>query len=107
MAVNNLLDNAIKYSSKEKNVWISVQKDNDKISISVKDEGKGINNSEKDKVFDKFYRIGNPQTKGSRGTGLGLYVTGRIVQQHKADITLTDNIPQGSIFEIILTQKNG
>jgi two-component system, OmpR family, sensor histidine kinase CiaH len=107
MAVNNLLDNAIKYSSKEKNVWISLQKDNDKIRLSVKDEGKGINESEKDKVFDKFYRIGNPHTKGSRGTGLGLYVTGRIVQQHKADIMLTNNIPQGSIFEIILKQKNG
>jgi K+-sensing histidine kinase KdpD len=79
----------------------------DKISLTVKDEGKGINDLEKDKVFDKFYRIGNQHTKGSRGTGLGLYVTKRILEQHKADIVVTNNTPMGSIFEIVLTGKNG
>ena len=106
MAINNLLDNAIKYSSKEKKIWISVIQEDEKIKLIVKDEGKGITDSEKEKVFNKFYRIGNQHTKGSRGTGLGLYVTKRIVQQHKADITVTNNTPQGSIFEISLTQKN-
>ncbi|MEP6616804.1 MAG: ATP-binding protein [Ginsengibacter sp.] len=102
MAINNLLDNAIKYSAREKIVWITVQQDDHKIKLTVKDEGKGITDAEKPKVFDKFYRIGNQHTKGSRGTGLGLYVTKRILQQHKADITVTNNNPQGSIFEIIL-----
>jgi signal transduction histidine kinase len=106
MAVNNLLDNAIKYSTKEKKIQVSVTQVDEKIKLVVKDEGKGITDAEKDKVFNKFYRIGNQYTKGSRGTGLGLYVTKKIVQQHKADITVTNNIPQGSIFEISLTQKN-
>lgn len=107
MAINNLLDNAIKYSGKEKKVWISLIQVDDKISLTIKDEGKGIDDLEKDKVFDKFYRIGNQHTKGSRGTGLGLYVTKRILEQHKADISVTNNTPMGSIFEIVLTGKNG
>ena len=71
--------------------------------------GKGIANEEKKKVFTKFYRIGNPATKAAKGTGLGLYLTDSILQRHNANISVTDNIPSGSIFTITLPtalQKN-
>jgi two-component system sensor histidine kinase CiaH len=90
MGINNLIDNAIKYSPKES-----------PIMIQVKDEGKGIAEEEKKKVFDKYYRTGNKATKGARGTGLGLYLTKKIAQQHNATILLTDNTPGGSNFTII------
>ena len=100
MAINNLIDNAIKYSPKETAIIISLYLEGKQIKLSVKDEGKGIEDSEKKKVFDKFYRVGNTATKGAKGTGLGLYLTKKIAQQHKANISVTDNNPTGSNFTI-------
>jgi two-component system sensor histidine kinase CiaH len=98
MAVNNLIDNALKYSPKESAVGVLLGMDNGKILLSIKDEGKGIPNSEKKKVFDKFYRVAN---MGAKGTGLGLYLTKKITQQHKADLFVKDNTPAGSNFVIL------
>ena len=101
MGINNLLDNAIKYSPKETSLKILLNRANNEIRLSVKDEGKGIDDVEKKKVFDKYYRTGNIATKGAKGTGLGLYLTKKIAQQHNATISLTDNTPGGSNFTII------
>ena len=100
MAINNLLDNAIKYSTKDTAVFVSLKPGKDKISLSVKDEGKGIADDEKPKIFLKYYRSGNQHTKEAKGTGLGLFLTKNIVHQHNGEIKVLDNIPQGSIFEI-------
>lgn len=101
MGINNLIDNAIKYSPKESPVTISLIQHEKETQLSVKDEGKGIVNEEKKKVFEKYYRTGNAATKGARGTGLGLYLTNRIAQHHNASISLIDNIPNGCNFVII------
>lgn len=103
MAINNLIDNAIKYSPKDAAVEVHLFKQNGAICFSVKDAGKGILAEEKQKVFDKYYRIGNAATKGAKGTGLGLYLTKKIAQQHNATISLTDNQPVGSNFTIIFS----
>jgi len=100
MAINNLIDNAVKYSPKDAIVTISLFSEGKQIKLSVKDEGKGIADSEKKKVFDKFYRVGNKATKGAKGTGLGLYLTKKIAQQHNANISVTDNTPTGTNFTI-------
>jgi signal transduction histidine kinase len=102
MAVNNLLDNAIKYSGKDGNIDVHLKKENEQIKLSIKDEGKGIPEEEKNKIFNKFYRVGNLHTKEAKGTGLGLYLTKKIIEQHNGSISVTDNIPQGSIFEVKL-----
>ncbi|MEO5889985.1 MAG: HAMP domain-containing sensor histidine kinase [Ferruginibacter sp.] len=107
MAVNNLIDNAIKYSPKESAITIALQQQKRHITLSVKDEGKGIDEIEKKKVFDKFYRIGNKATKAAKGTGLGLFLTKKIASQHNADIFVTDNIPTGSNFTIVFDQESG
>ncbi len=100
MAVNNLIDNAIKYSHKDSFVTIILHQHDKRITLMVKDEGKGIDAAEKKKVFDKFYRIGNKATRGAKGTGLGLFLTQKIAAQHHANIFVTDNIPTGSNFTI-------
>ena len=100
MAVNNLIDNAIKYSPKESVVTIILARQNNKATLLVKDEGKGIDAAEKKKVFEKFYRTGNKATKEAKGTGLGLYLTKKIAGQHQASIFVSDNHPAGSIFAI-------
>jgi len=100
MAINNLIDNAIKYSPKDAATTIVLEQTGKSILLSVMDEGKGIEANEKKKVFDKYYRIGNKATKGAKGTGLGLYLTKNIAGQHNATIFVTDNKPTGSIFTI-------
>ena len=103
MGVNNLLDNAIKYSNKEMPISVELQQNASQVLLTIKDEGKGIIDEEKKKVFDKYYRTGNSATKGSKGTGLGLYLTKRIAHQHNAIILLTDNIPHGCNFTVIFS----
>jgi len=102
MAVNNLLDNAIKYSGKGEKIEIHLKKENDQIKLLIKDEGKGIPDDEKNKIFNKFYRVGNLHTKEAKGTGLGLYLTKKIIEQHNGNIIITNNNPRGSIFEVKL-----
>lgn len=101
MLANNLLDNAIKYGNKEP-VSISLSEKNDRIIFGVIDQGKGIPETEKDKIFTKFYRIGNAATKAAKGTGLGLYLSKKIASQHNANISVTDNTPSGAIFTVTL-----
>ena len=102
IAVNNLIDNAIKYSPKESEILINLFVRNNQTTLQVIDKGKGISQLDKQKIFDKFYRAGNAATKGAKGTGLGLYLTKNIIGKHKGNISVTDNLPNGSNFEIIL-----
>lgn len=97
LAINNLLDNAIKYSGKDDVVLIKVFQKNKKIILQVIDEGKGITAQEKGRIFEKYFRGAQMQTKG---TGLGLYLTKEIVKQHHGDISMRNNIPRGCIFEM-------
>jgi len=98
---NNLIDNAIKYGAKEP-VSVLLSEQGNKIFFSVKDQGKGIASEERDKIFSKFYRVGNAATKSAKGTGLGLYLCKKIASQHNANISVTDNNPSGAIFTVTL-----
>ena len=101
MAINNLIDNAIKYSPKNSVISILLYQQQKVITLVIRDQGKGIEAAEKKKVFDKFYRIGNKATKEAKGTGLGLYLTKKIALQHDATIFVGDNTPTGSDFTIL------
>lgn len=102
IVLNNLLDNAIKYSPKASIITIHLFAQGNTIITQIKDTGKGISKEDKEKIFEKFYRAGNNATKTAKGTGLGLYLTKIIVAKHKGNISVTDNIPNGSIFDIKL-----
>jgi two-component system sensor histidine kinase CiaH len=98
--INNLLENAVKYAPKEKPVTARLGKMGSIIKLEIADEGPGIAGEEKEKIFGKFYRIGNEATRKTQGTGLGLYLCKKIAADHNADISVTDNTPCGSIFSI-------
>jgi signal transduction histidine kinase len=102
IALNNLIENAIKYSSNKIIVSLFVNENDSCANVSVADEGPGIPEAEKRKVFQKFYRIGNEETRKTKGTGLGLYLTAKIMKQHKGRINIKNNFPNGAIFEIML-----
>lgn len=99
--VVNLLENAIKYSEKQSLISVLLQKNDDKIIFEVKDEGIGIDEEERTKIFDKFYRIGNEDTRASKGTGLGLYIVKRLVTFHNGTIRVSKNVPKGSVFSVV------
>jgi signal transduction histidine kinase len=100
MLLNNLVENALKYSTKDKQVRVELNREKNIIELRVVDEGIGIAADEKSKVFTKFYRVGNENTRKAHGTGLGLYLSKKIAQAHKASISVKDNQPQGSIFTV-------
>lgn len=102
MALNNLLDNAVKYSGKEAGIHVNLKNENGRIKLIVMDEGKGIPDEEKKNIFNKYYRLGNVHTREAKGTGLGLYLAKKIIEQHNGNISVTDNVPHGSIFEVNL-----
>lgn len=100
MAVNNLLENAVKYTPADQPVKVSIEERNNHAVLTIADNGPGIPDAEKAKIFNKFYRIGSEETRKAKGTGLGLYLTLKIVKQHKGKISVTDNEPNGALFEV-------
>lgn len=102
--INNLIDNAIKYSSFPAQITIQLYNKNNKTIFSISDNGIGIGAEERHKIFDKFYRVGTENTRTTKGTGLGLFLCKKIATVHKANITMTNNLPQGSTFTIEFLQ---
>jgi K+-sensing histidine kinase KdpD len=102
LAIHNLIENALKYSAADKNVKVALNEKSKQVCLQVIDEGIGISDSEKLKIFKKFYRTGNENTRKTKGTGLGLYLTQRIARQHGGRISVKDNQPAGSIFELTI-----
>lgn len=100
MLINNLLENATKYSPKESPISTILKRTKVGIELQIKDQGIGIEETEKAKIFNKFYRIGSEATRKTKGTGLGLYLCRKIARDHNGDITMTNNEPQGSIFAV-------
>ena len=98
--INNLVENSIKYAPKESPIIAVLKKDDAGTQLQVIDEGSGIGDEEKKKIFTKFYRIGNEATRKTQGTGLGLYLCKKIARDHKADISVTDNPPHGCNFTV-------
>ena len=98
MLLQNLLDNANKYASVDTPIDISLKANDQELLLQVKDQGIGIPSAEKERIFDKFYRVGNEYTRSTKGTGLGLYLCKKIAQFHQSQLLISENPPQGTIF---------
>ena len=96
----NLIENSKKYSPKGSTISFVLRKKGQKIEMSVADQGIGIAAHEKKKIFEKFYRVGEEQTRNTKGTGLGLFIVKYLTEQHECTIFVEDNQPTGSIFKI-------
>jgi len=105
--LQNLIDNAIKYSPISSTIDIIVKKELNNIIVSVNDEGQGVPDEEKNKVFDRYYRLKNEVTRKEQGTGLGLTISKAIVERHGGKIWVENNSPVGSrfIFTVPLKDK--
>jgi len=102
--LSNLIDNAMKYSGQEKQLGISLEITGDHCLLKVADQGIGISEEEKGRLFTMFYRIGTEETRTTQGTGLGLYLVHRLVKFLGGSVEVRNNSPKGSIFEIRLSK---
>ncbi|WP_116108439.1 sensor histidine kinase [Lewinella sp. IMCC34191] len=104
--VVNLLENAAKYSQPHPVIHTTLARGGDtEIVWTVEDNGMGIPDREKRRVWTKFYRVGNEDTRSTKGTGLGLFIVRQIVEKHGGQIELRDNQPRGTVFRVYLPVK--
>lgn len=104
--VINLIENAIKYSPEQTAMHVVLTEEGGSIVLKVADNGIGISGEDKNKVFEKFYRVGNEDTRKTKGTGLGLYIVKRVVEIYKGEISIKDNTPKGTVFTLRFPKLN-
>ncbi len=103
--LNNLIENAFKYSDHQSTINISTKKVKDYLEISVKDSGRGIPDEEQDFLFDRFYRTAEARATEEKGSGLGLAIVKNLVNNLNGEVGVKNAKPQGSIFWFTLPLK--
>lgn len=103
--VQNLIGNAIKYSTENEGIDIQLKIDQPKIIFSVSDNGIGIDEKHKNKIFERFFRVDDSRTSNIEGSGIGLSIVKEIVEKYQGKIIVKDNKPKGTIF-IVEIPKN-
>lgn len=105
LAISNLIDNGIKYTPSGGKVKINIDSDENFAYITVQDNGIGINESEQEKIFERFYRIDKTRDRETGGTGLGLSITNSTIIMHNGNIKLTSDEGLGTTFVITIPLK--
>lgn len=100
--INNFISNAIKYSPKQTDVKVVVEKSRGQLKVSVIDEGIGIKLKDQQNIFQRFYRVEDESTKGFSGFGIGLYLSAEIIELHKGKIGVQSEEGQGAEFYFVL-----
>lgn len=100
--INNLLENAVKYSSKQPVINISTRQMNGSVHIRLQDNGIGISSEAAKHIFDKFYRVHTGNIHDVKGFGLGLYYVKSIVEAHSGSIKVRSELKKGTTFDIFL-----
>ncbi len=95
---SNLIDNAIKYSSKGQKIWVSLSKRGDQVLYSVQDEGMGIPSDDLHRIFERFYRV--DKSRASKGTGLGLSIVKNVSKHLGGQVIVESRLHEGSKFEV-------
>ena len=98
----NLISNAVKYSPYNETITVKIDYQNNKLRLSVQDNGPGISDEDKKKIFGKFQRLSAKPTGNETSTGLGLYIVKNVVEMHNGSITVESELSKGSIFTIVL-----
>ncbi|MGT2660077.1 sensor histidine kinase [Streptococcus urinalis] len=95
-----LFDNAMKYTEEDGHISITIDASDKLFYFTIKDDGPGINEADKKKIFDRFYRVDKARTRQKGGFGLGLSLAYQIVESLKGTIEVKDNKPKGTVFEV-------
>ncbi len=100
MAIRNLIDNAVAYSDAERRVTVSVGREDGAAAVSVIDQGIGIEESEQERIFERFYRTDPARSRATGGTGLGLSIVKHVAAQHDGDVRVWSKPGVGSTFTL-------
>ncbi|NOY61035.1 MAG: GHKL domain-containing protein, partial [Calditrichaeota bacterium] len=100
-AFMNLLDNAVKFSTDEKQIDVHLHQNDKSIILSVSDRGIGIPQAEQKKIFDKFYRVGTSLVHNTKGSGLGLSLVKHIMDIHNGQVIVKSRVGEGSTFSLV------
>ena len=100
--IDNILNNAIKYSPDGGKITVSMKTTDDQMILSISDQGLGIPKEDLPKIFDRFYRVDKARSRAQGGTGLGLAIAKEIVKQHNGFIWAKSEYGKGSTFTIVL-----
>jgi len=98
--LTNLIENALKYAGHDANITVYGKRKGTSTSFGIKDNGPGVYSADQEKIFSKFYRSGNEDTRTQKGSGLGLYIVRELVRLHGGKISYKDNTPTGANFQI-------
>lgn len=101
-AVYNLMTNAVKYSGRDTEVTVACNTQGDRVRLSVRDQGIGMDAKELRQIFQKFYRTKRAEASGEKGTGIGLSIVEQIVHQHGGKMEVTSEPGKGSCFTVVL-----
>lgn len=103
--IYNLVDNAIKYNVQGGKVEINLQNimESQRVILTVKDTGIGIPTTEKERIFERFYRIDKSRSKQNGGTGLGLSIVKHAAKYHNASVLVNSEVGKGSTFTVIFS----
>ena len=96
--LQNLIDNAIKFTKKDESIYISTYRSNDKVFVKIKDEGAGISEEDLKYIWDRFYTVDKARSGNKTGTGLGLSIVKSIIDQHNENITVSSELDNGTEF---------
>jgi signal transduction histidine kinase len=103
----NLVNNALKYSQDRKYIGVNLYRENGSVKLEVIDHGIGIPANEQHKIFEKFYRVGDPLVHNTKGSGLGLSLVQHIARAHGGEIVVDSTPGTGSKFTITLPLHPG
>lgn len=98
----NLLSNAAKYSDPKKQVWMRAYLDHNEVFIEIQDQGYGIPEKDLGRLFERFFRSQNPNSRKEKGTGLGLWTVRELIESHKGHISVQSTLNAGSTFTVRL-----
>lgn len=102
LSLANLISNARKYAGPEKLISVSLSKEKGMACIKICDEGPGIPDADKKRIFKKFFRCGDAYTQIHHGTGLGLFIVAETIKRHKGKVWVQDRLPFGSSFNLTI-----
>ena len=101
----NLITNGIKYNHPGGNVWVHICEKNEQLMIEIKDDGTGIAPKDKERIFERFFRVDKGRSKKMGGTGLGLSIVKHIIEFYKGSIEVESELGKGSVFKISIPMK--
>ena len=101
----NLINNAVKYSSDNKEIIVRVEKDNNTATVSIVDFGIGLSSEDQEKIFDRFFRVENNEVY-IPGLGMGLYISAGIIKEHNGALSVRSKLKEGSVFSFTLPLVN-